>query len=259
MIELKNANQIVTIDAGELTGYRVNDHEFIHQKGSRGWRSSDTEMFPIIGPTAEAGFRVQTPRGEARQDQHGLLREMDYELAEQTGAGAVFQKVYHAGTPVDNSKYPGKSTEAQLAWPYDFKFMKTFEVREAALFITFQISGEAGMPFMLGYHPAFKLYAEKPVIYAKDKSIQLAEVLAAGSQALPVLDCRSITLQDEKTLTISTEGFDHFMLWTEVPNMVCIEPITFYPYQVAQNELHTGFQLLTEPEHTFRVRIQAGG
>ena len=79
MIELKNANQVVTIDAGELTGYRVNDHEFIHQKGSPGWRSSDTEMFPIIGPTAEAGFRVQTPRGEARQDQHGLLPAFGYD------------------------------------------------------------------------------------------------------------------------------------------------------------------------------------
>ncbi len=31
-------------------------------------------------------------------------------------------------------------------------------------------------------------------------------------------------------IRISTKGFHNFMLWTEVTNMVCIEPITAYPY-----------------------------
>ena len=73
MVQLKNNNSIVKIDAGELVGYQVNGHEFIHQKGSPGWGSADTEMFPIIGPVNEADFRVKTPKGDAIQDQHGLL------------------------------------------------------------------------------------------------------------------------------------------------------------------------------------------
>ncbi|MGY8914615.1 MAG: aldose 1-epimerase, partial [Flavobacteriales bacterium] len=57
-------------------------------------------------------------------------------------------------------------------------------------------------------------------------------------------DCSSITLNDRKKLTITTQGFGSFMLWTEVPNMVCIEPITFYPYAVTQQRLAAGFQEL---------------
>lgn len=256
MIQLTSSNHNVQIDVGELVSYQVDGHEYIHQKGSPGWRSSDTEMFPIIGPASDAGFRVQTPRGYAIQDQHGLLRELTYELLSQTATTAVFQKDYRAGTLINNSKYPDKSTEPQVAWPYDFKFTKTFEVKDNALQITFSISGEAGMPFMLGYHPAFKLYTANPVIVANGKDISLAEVLAVGSRAFSILNCQTITLNDEKQLTITTEGFNHFMLWTEVSNMVCIEPITFYPYQVAQQELHSGFQHLGEVEKIFTVRIK---
>ncbi|MGB5667231.1 MAG: aldose 1-epimerase, partial [Maribacter sp.] len=75
MVVLKVDKQKVKIDAGELVGYLVDAHEYIHQKGSPGWRNSDTEMFPIIGPTADADFKVKTPNGIAVQDQHGLLRE----------------------------------------------------------------------------------------------------------------------------------------------------------------------------------------
>ena len=85
MVELKKNNTTVKIEEGELVGYVVNGHEFIHQKGSPGWSSADTEMFPIIGPVDKAGFRVQTPKCEAVQDQHGLLRQMSYELVSKSG------------------------------------------------------------------------------------------------------------------------------------------------------------------------------
>lgn len=255
MVVLATDRQTVQIDAGELISYRSAGHEFIHQKGSPGWRNSDTEMFPLIGPTAEAGFRVQTPRGTAIQDQHGLLRELSYELVSQSRAAATFKKTYKAGTEVRNSKYPDKSNEEWLAWPYDFSFVKSFELSGDSLSITFRISGEADMPFMLGYHPAFRLYTEKPVIQTADRYITLEDVLAVGSRALPVLDCQGITLNDERSVALDTEGFRHFMLWTEVPNMICIEPITFYPYAVEQTELHSGFQTLDRSEAVFRVRL----
>ena len=51
----------VVVDSGELVSYSKYGEELIHQKGDRGWRNSDTEMFPIIGPVNEAGFQVQVP------------------------------------------------------------------------------------------------------------------------------------------------------------------------------------------------------
>ncbi|UJH66657.1 aldose 1-epimerase [Allomuricauda sp. SCSIO 65647] len=247
MVELKLGKQTAGIDAGELVSYQVDGHEFIHQKGSPGWRNADTEMFPIIGPTNEAGFVVQVPRGNSILDQHGHLREMDYELVSQSETIASYRKEYEAGTPVKNSKYPEKSNRQWLMWPYSFVFEKTFSINENGLEIVFTVEGERDMPFMLGYHPAFKIHAQNPIIMADDREITLNEVLAVGSRALQVVDCESVVLKDEKELFITTEGFGHFMCWTEVKNMVCIEPITFYPYAVEQRKLHEGFEHLMEP------------
>ncbi|WP_422081532.1 aldose 1-epimerase [Ulvibacterium sp.] len=255
MIQLQFENQRAKIDAGELIGYEVDGHEFIHQKGSPGWRSSDTEMFPIIGPTAEAGFKVTTPKGEAVQDQHGLLREMEYSLGSQSDAKALFKKEYVAGAMVKNSKYPKKSSEAKLSWPYNFQFEKHFALTDKGLEITFAISGDAAMPFMLGYHPAFKLYSKTPTINTGTKVITLPEILAVGSRALQVPDRNEIILKDVRGLRIKTQGFEHFMLWTEVPNMVCIEPITFYPYAVDQKDLHQGFYHLNGKKKEFKIAI----
>jgi len=246
MVQLQRENQIAKIDNGELVSYQVDGHEFIHQKGSPGWGSADTEMFPIIGPVNEANFRVKVSKGNAIQDQHGHLRQFPYELISSSDTEAIFAKTYRAGTSIKNSKYPKKSTEEWLDWPYSFEFEKKFNLREDFLEITFGISGDKDMPFMLGYHPAFKLYSDHPSIKTKHREITLDEVLDVGSRALEVTNHDEITLLDEKEITIRTEGFGHFMCWTEVQNMVCIEPITFYPYAVEQKDLHTGFRHLSD-------------
>lgn len=251
--ELVFANQKVLVEDGELVSYTVDGHEFIHQKGSPGWRNADTEMFPIIGPTNEADFQVETSRGKAVQDQHGLLREIDYELKTSDLKTVTYQKKYNKNRQVANSKYPEKSTAQILSWPYGFTFQKSFALTEAGLEISFKVMGEEGMPFMLGYHPAFKLHTETSSIEANENIISLQEVLAVGSRALQVADCENILLKDKKNLSIKTEGFGNFMLWTEVPNMVCIEPITFYPYAVKANELQKGFQMLNAKSKVFKV------
>ncbi|EAR02056.1 aldose 1-epimerase [Maribacter sp. HTCC2170] len=255
MVILNCENQTVRIDKGELLGYVVDDHEYIHQKGSLGWRNSDTEMFPIIGPTAEADYQVATLKGTAVQDQHGLLRELDYELVQVSNKHAVFAKEYFASSKVVNSKYPDKSLVEELSWPYDFKFEKRFELSKKGLVITFEIFGDEDMPFMLGYHPAFKLYAKDSFVETKKQRINLEQVLSVGSRALCLDECEDLFLQDAKRLQIRTAGFGNFMLWTEVDNMICIEPITFYPYKVKQKKLNEGFMFLKEGSAQFKVEI----
>lgn len=254
--ELSSANHSVQIDAGELVSYQVSGHEFMHQKGNAGWRNVDTEMFPIIGPTNEADFKVKTPRGNAIQDQHGLLREMNYKLLGKTEKTAVFKKRYTANATVLNSKYPNKSFEEKLSWPYDFEFEKKFELQADNLQITFTITGEERMPFMIGYHPAFRLQTESASIVTDKYKISIPEVMAVGSRALLVPDTTTIQLNDKRSLQMVTEGFKHFMLWTEVPNMVCIEPITFYPYAFAQQRLAEGFLSLKNNPMVFTLRLQ---
>ncbi len=248
----------VRIDDGELIALLRGTHEYIHQKGSPGWRSSDTEMFPIIGPTAEAGFRVDTPRGSATQDQHGLLREMAYTLTEATDVHAVYEKTYPAGKRIANSKFPAKSSAEHLSWPYDFRFRKTFTLGADGLEVAFEISGEAGMPYMLGYHPAFRLTSDAVTVEANGESIALANVIAVGDRAYQVKDCKEVTLRsgDDGSLRLTTEGFGSFMLWSPVASMICVEPVSFYPYDVAQTELHEGFRSLGDTPARFSVRLE---
>ena len=130
-------NSIVKIDQGELVSFLKNKEELIHQKGEPGWRNSDTEMFPVIGPTEANDFMVSTPKGNAVQDQHGLLRELAYVLKESGENFAVFQKDYAANALVKNSKFPEKSPKEKLSWPYDFRFKKSFELSNDSLKINF--------------------------------------------------------------------------------------------------------------------------
>lgn len=258
MIRIRKGEQEAAIDGGELVSYRVAGYEFIHQKGSPGWGHSDTEMFPVIGPTAEASYRVQVPRGNAIQDQHGLLRELDYRPVEQSPDRAVFIKRYKAGTPVKNSKYPERSKVQWLIWPYDFQLKKEVALAEASLEVQFTISGEKDMPFMFGYHPAFRLEGMHPLVLAGERSISLKEILAAGNRALLVEKQEEVCLQDKRSLKIKARGFGQFMLWTEVTNMVCIEPVSYYPYAAGQHELHQGFEYLGDKPRTFGVSLIPG-
>ena len=248
-------DQQVSVSGGELISYRVPDHEFIHQTGDPGWGHSDTEMFPIIGPTAEAGYRVHVPRGNAILDQHGLLRELDYETIDQSDTAAMYKKSYRKGTVVMNSKYPDRSAIQRLIWPFDFEFEKHFELSEEGLSIRFIVSGENDMPFMLGYHPAFKLYTDNTVLRTENGSIEIQKVLEQGSRALEVPDCEETVLQDKRELRIKTQGFGHFMLWTEVTNMICVEPITYYPYTHGPHQLHEGFMHLGSDKMEFRIDL----
>ncbi|UCE93432.1 MAG: aldose 1-epimerase [Flavobacteriaceae bacterium] len=247
----------VVADLGELVSYSHLGEELIHQKGDRGWRNSDTEMFPVIGPTADNNFKVITSRGYALQDQHGLLREMSYQAVDVREDGITFEKIYEKGTHLKNSKYPEKSSVDYVFWPFDFTFRKKFKLTDEALIVSFEIEAEEDMPYMLGYHPAFRLSGENSefIEYGKDR-IRLQEVLDVGSVAYQVKNEDQIRLIKQKGqhIDIKTKGFGNFMLWTEVPNMLCIEPITAYPY-TGQKELGKELFLIAEKEKEARFEV----
>ncbi|WP_025739852.1 aldose epimerase family protein [Aquimarina pacifica] len=238
-----NKSQIV-IDNGELISFIFEGTEIMHQKGDPGWGSTEIEMFPIIGPTKENNFTIATPKGIAKLDQHGILRAMEYVLVKETSNILSFSKVYKANTSVRNPKFPQKSTQEFLDWPYDFEFTKTYQWVEGALRITFDIHSEIDMPLMLGFHPAFKIYDTNISIGSTEsEKYSLDDVLLRGSSALQVKNRNHVRVENngEVSLILETKGFSHFMLWTEVKNMICIEPITFYPASVPEIELVKGF------------------
>lgn len=231
IVSILGLNSKVLIEKGELINFQKDNKEYIHQKGNKGWRKSDDEMFPIIGPTDKNNFKVHTKKGDAIQDQHGLLRELEYVLISSDEKSASFIKKYTKNSKIKNSKFPEKSSEEYLFWTFDFTFEKKFTLENDILTICFTINSEKGMPFMLGYHPAFLLSnTGNETFISNDKIYNLTDVYKAGSNAFPILNTDKIILKnsDKNDLEITTKGFDNFMLWTEVDNMVCIEPITQY-------------------------------
>jgi len=243
---------------GELVSFKNNSHEFIHQKGNKGWRNSDDEMFPVIGPTSKNNFLVHTKKGDAILDQHGLLRELEYSLVSSNDNSVSFIKTYKKNSFVKNSKFPKKSDIEHLFWPYNFNFQKNFKIEKNRLKIEFIIESEKGMPFMLGYHPAFLLSnSGTETLQTTTAKITLKEVLEAGSNAYPVLNCTKIELKNigKNNIEISTTGFNNLMLWTEVNNMICIEPITQYTSYVEQEYLNKHMQL-SQGKNIFTVEIK---
>ena len=222
----------VKIINGELISYQKNEIEYIHQKENIGWNNSDTEMFPVIGPTIKNNHIVSTEKGNAILDQHGLLREFDYFLIDNNQKAAIFEKKYTKNTLLKNRKYPNKSSEEYVFWPYDFSFEKKFILTNETLEIVFEIISEKNMPYMLGYHPAFELSGfSTETLSTGIKKINLEDVFNAKINTLPILNTNELVLHhsEKKDIKITTQGFSHFMLWTEVNNMICIEPITHFP------------------------------
>ncbi|MGK0413131.1 MAG: hypothetical protein ACJA1B_001333 [Polaribacter sp.] len=257
-IFLQNAHSKVAIENGELISFQKNNKEYIHQKGNKGWRKSDDEMFPIIGPTDKNNFRVHTKKGDCIQDQHGLLREMEYSLISSDEKSANFFKNYEKNTKIKNSKFPEKSSEEALFWTFDFTFEKNFTLENDILTINFIINSEKEMPFMLGYHPAFLLSdTGKEILKSGTEKITLSDVYKAGSNAFPVLGKEKIVLKniDKNDLEITTKGFNNFMLWTEVDNMICIEPITQYTSYTDQKFSEKNMSL-SKGKNSFSVMIK---
>lgn len=255
---LTHKNSIITIDKGELISFKVDTIEYMHQKGNKGWRKSDDEMFPVIGPTSKNNFRVHTKNGNAILDQHGLLREMEYSLISSDKKSAKFIKKYKKNTAIKNSKFPEKSSEEFLSWPFDFTFEKNFFLENNVLKIEFIINSKENMPFMLGYHPAFLLSdTGKETFISGDTIYNLDDVYKAGSNAFPILNSNKIILKniDKNDLEITTKGFNNFMLWTEVDNMVCIEPITQYTSYTNQKFSEENM-FISKEKNEFFVRIK---
>ncbi|MCK5678816.1 MAG: aldose 1-epimerase [Flavobacteriaceae bacterium] len=250
-------NTVIKIDKGELVSFINNNKEIIHQKESVGWDRSEIEMFPIIGPTFKNSNKVSTLKGYCIQDQHGFLRELKYDLLENSKTKAVFQKIYKANTKIKNSRFPDKSNEEFIFWTYSFTFKKTFELDNNFLKIIFEIISDKGMPFMFGFHPAFKLSGNlDETIQVKNKRITIEDIIQKGSAAYPFFDVNEITLikKEGQNIRIKIKGFDNIMFWTEANNMVCLEPITQYPNLETQNYSEKNMRI-SRGEEMFSVVI----
>ncbi|MCB9362077.1 hypothetical protein H6504_01455 [Candidatus Woesearchaeota archaeon] len=265
--KLHHKNISLMVHEGQLVSLMKGDIEFFHgakkpeelkkQDDFEGWTQSEIVMFPLVGP-AKAGLlelgEVTTP-----MDQHGLSRNMPWKIEHLTEAEIVLTQEYVEDTPIINSKQ-GDEHPPMLSYPFGYRLEKRYSISEGKFVAHFVIRNQSVhiMPYMFGWHPAFKL--DTSGAFTARKVITMDEVREASKEkALLLPGTESIVYEDaDKRLKMTTYGFGNMMLWTPGVGNFCIEPLTYIPYNDHTGEpKDTEYRtLIPEEEAQFVVEIE---
>lgn len=235
VVQLKSgaASATLALLGAEPVSWRPGGRELIWEGDPRHWSDRAPILFPVVGASSGGAVRVG---GQAYpMPQHGFARRLPFTLAERSEARA---RLVLADTP-----------ETRAAYPFAFRLEVEAELEEAALALTFTVAntGEAELPFSLGFHPAFpwpfdggdrEAYA---VRFEAAETARLPDVVPGGllapggrrlpldgtrlaldpamfTEALCVLGAESRSLRfvapSGAAIGMAVENFPHLALWT---------------------------------------------
>ena len=249
--QLKNNTHSVEVKAhgAELSSFKdiANNREYIWQADPAVWARHAPVLFPIVGklPKGEYQFKNKT----YKMSQHGIARDLDFRLVEQTNESLTFAL---------------SSSEKTLAvYPFAFRLETKYQLTGNALEITYTVqnTGEEQMLFSLGAHPAFNcpllpgeafmdyyLAFEKPETLdrfllseglqngqtepvLKDQKILLLhyDLFEKDAIVLKGLHSERITLQNSKHahgVAFEFKNYPYFGIWTKERGapFICLEP-----------------------------------
>ena len=132
----------------QLCSLALDGREYLWQADPAFWGKHAPVLFPIVGSLR--GDRAESAAGPCSMGRHGLARNYEHALVDvaEDGSAVTFEFT--------------DSDETRHAYPYRFKLNMTYAVTgEATLTQTFAVTntGEVGLPFSVGGHPAFNVPA----------------------------------------------------------------------------------------------------
>lgn len=134
----------VDAHGAQLSSLALGGREYLWQADPRWWGKHAPILFPIVGSIRDD--KASTAAGACHLGRHGLARDYDHELVENTGSSVTYRL---------------DSTDETLAkYPYPFRLEMTYALEgPATLAQTFSVTntGTREMPFFLGGHPAFNV------------------------------------------------------------------------------------------------------
>ena len=135
----------ITSDGAELMSLRLGEGEYLWQGDEKYWPRRAPILFPIVGVLRD-GHAV-SEQGPVTLGRHGLARDYDHAIVEQTPTSVTYELV--------------SSEQTRAAYPYDFRLNMTYAIVDGRLAQTFKVTniGDVVMPFTLGGHPAFNVPA----------------------------------------------------------------------------------------------------
>jgi FMN phosphatase YigB (HAD superfamily)/CTP:phosphocholine cytidylyltransferase-like protein len=244
LITLSQGNLHLGVYKGKIVSFSKNGYEYMHgaskpeqmktPEDRKGWDKSEIIMFPIIGPVKDFGLKLENQT--IPLDQHGLTRNFGFEVVEKKEDYLKMRQDYTANTPIPNAKFSSDSERPPyLTWPFSYTLEEEIKVEKDQVTITFTVINNSNlvMPYMLGWHPAFKVDSSGK-FEVEGKYFTLSDVISASqNMALFLPNANSITYTSRKHngITVTSTGYGKAMLWcpNEDAGMCCIEPVTHLP------------------------------
>ena len=123
--------------------HKKNDLDYMWTGDNAYWGRVSPVLFPIVGRLKDD--RYQLDGKTYKMSQHGFLRDVDFEVDEQTTTTVSF--VFESA---------GRFIHI---YPYEFKAIIRYVLQEDSLIVQWEIANEnkEEMYFSIGAHPAFKL------------------------------------------------------------------------------------------------------
>ncbi|SMO48544.1 aldose 1-epimerase family protein [Solitalea koreensis] len=135
--------------------------EYIWEGDPAFWGKHAPILFPIVGKLKNDTYFFNG--NEYKMTQHGLARDLDFELSVSTSSSLQFTLK--------------SSAETKKIYPFDFKLDVVFTLNQYILSVTSCVTntGADEMYFSIGYHPAFKIPLSEQESY-DDYSLEFNEV-----------------------------------------------------------------------------------
>ena len=146
-ISLGGLSAKVDAHGAQLSSLSLDGREYLWQADAHWWGKHAPILFPIVGSLRDD--EASSAAGTCHMGRHGLARDYDHELVENTGSSLTYRLE--------------SSAETLEKYPYPFRLEMTYALEGAAtLAQTFAVTntGDREMPFFLGGHPAFNVPVE---------------------------------------------------------------------------------------------------
>ncbi len=249
------------------------DIEYIWQADPAYWGRHAPILFPIVGRLQNDEFLVGSEKYSMKQ--HGLARNMDFELIKRDKVSLTFEL---------------RSSEKTLKnYPYPFRLRLQYRLDKYTLLVGYEVfnPSEEAIYFSIGGHPAFKCPLKEgekredyQLVFQKKETAMTQrldngirngkqELILANERKLPITDTlfdedalvftklasESMSLQKaaESMLTFNFKGLPYLGIWSKnrTSPFVCIEPW----FGIADHQSHN--QQFTQKEGVLKLEGNA--
>ena len=220
------------------------------QRPSEGWQNSEIVMFPIVGAAYDGAVRIGGSSYPVAQ--HGMARDLPWNVQNLTDDTLVVSQAYEAMTAVRNGKRAS-------VFPRSYTLVKTYSIDERGA-LTFRLEvqnrSEEPLPFAAGWHPAFNITPHSGIKNDKQEVVLVDEVAAVDKNAVVFQESHRLSLMlNDGVVVILTHNFGRAQAWSTGP-YVALEPIT----ATSLSKDFTGAQvppdLMTEDSYRKLARVE---